>query len=268
MVEFIDNKYKKIYFNLVSKRKQFPLDKSQAYCESHHIIPKSLGGSNKKENIVNFTAREHFIAHKLLTKIVTGGSLTKMWWALHRLSFSNKNIKLNSHNYEKLRKDWSSFLTENHPSKTNPNWTSIMSEAGYKQWKDNDERRKSVGDNFKKSHEQRKQNDPNYYKLQKDNSKLGSKSIKRLWSENGNWAEEQRKLMSGRVSGENNPMYGKKHSDETKKLLSESSSRRRWISNETKTIYIDIDLIEQYIEKGYIMGRKKIDSNGKEESVC
>ena len=31
------------------------------YYEKHHIQPKSLGGSNKKENLVRLTAREHFI---------------------------------------------------------------------------------------------------------------------------------------------------------------------------------------------------------------
>jgi hypothetical protein len=39
-------------------------------CETHHIIPKSLGGTNDKINLVYLTPREHFIAHALLTKMV------------------------------------------------------------------------------------------------------------------------------------------------------------------------------------------------------
>jgi NUMOD3 motif len=39
------------------------------YTERHHILPKCLGGSNKKENLVDLTAREHFIAHLLLAKL-------------------------------------------------------------------------------------------------------------------------------------------------------------------------------------------------------
>jgi len=35
----------------------------------HHIIPRSLGGLNDKINLVNLTAREHYIAHLLLWKI-------------------------------------------------------------------------------------------------------------------------------------------------------------------------------------------------------
>jgi hypothetical protein len=38
------------------------------YYELHHIIPRSLGGSNEQENLVLLTAREHFLAHYLLYK--------------------------------------------------------------------------------------------------------------------------------------------------------------------------------------------------------
>ena len=59
--------------------------KPNCYCESHHIIPKALGGSNDTSNLVWLTAREHFIAHLLLAKI-HGGS---MWLAA--------NIMLSKH---------------------------------------------------------------------------------------------------------------------------------------------------------------------------
>lgn len=39
------------------------------YTETHHIIPKCVGGTDAKSNLVDLTAREHFIAHLLLTKI-------------------------------------------------------------------------------------------------------------------------------------------------------------------------------------------------------
>lgn len=37
--------------------------------ERHHVIPKCLGGSNSKDNLVELTAREHFICHWLLHRI-------------------------------------------------------------------------------------------------------------------------------------------------------------------------------------------------------
>lgn len=36
------------------------------YHEEHHIVPKCMGGSNDKDNLIDLFADEHFIAHKLL----------------------------------------------------------------------------------------------------------------------------------------------------------------------------------------------------------
>ena len=34
--------------------------------EIHHIIPRSMGGTNKKDNLIKLSFREHFIAHVML----------------------------------------------------------------------------------------------------------------------------------------------------------------------------------------------------------
>jgi hypothetical protein len=52
--------------------------------EKHHIVPRSLGGSNDESNIVRLTYREHFLAHLLLTKFTSGNDRYKM---LHALGF-------------------------------------------------------------------------------------------------------------------------------------------------------------------------------------
>ena len=39
------------------------------YCESHHIIPKCMNGSDDSHNLVNLTPEEHYLAHQLLMKI-------------------------------------------------------------------------------------------------------------------------------------------------------------------------------------------------------
>ena len=59
--------YYKHYNLLVQKAQQENRTKTkETYYEKHHIVPKSEGGSNTKENLVLLTAREHFIAHWLL----------------------------------------------------------------------------------------------------------------------------------------------------------------------------------------------------------
>jgi hypothetical protein len=37
--------------------------------ELHHILPRCLGGSDSKENLVKLTPEEHFVAHQLLVNI-------------------------------------------------------------------------------------------------------------------------------------------------------------------------------------------------------
>lgn len=39
------------------------------YMERHHVLPKCMGGTNRKDNLVYLTGREHFIAHKLLVRM-------------------------------------------------------------------------------------------------------------------------------------------------------------------------------------------------------
>lgn len=62
--------YQKIYNDLISRAQA--RESLLEYKETHHIIPKCMGGSDDKENLVELTAREHFIAHLLLCKINEG----------------------------------------------------------------------------------------------------------------------------------------------------------------------------------------------------
>lgn len=104
---FLDNKYTKCYFNIVEKASKQILN---GYTEKHHIVPKSLGGSNDEINLVRFTAREHFICHRLLTKMVEGKSKSKMLWALHRMIYQVNKDQIryipNSRTFEHIKKEF------------------------------------------------------------------------------------------------------------------------------------------------------------------
>jgi hypothetical protein len=63
----INLNYKKHYDLLIQKGKSRQV--IEVYYESHHIIPRCMGGTDKKDNLVNLTAEEHYVAHQLLTKI-------------------------------------------------------------------------------------------------------------------------------------------------------------------------------------------------------
>lgn len=58
--------YKKIYDMLIERAKDRHLT---GYYEVHHIIPRCLGGSDSKDNLISLTPEEHYVAHQLLSKI-------------------------------------------------------------------------------------------------------------------------------------------------------------------------------------------------------
>jgi hypothetical protein len=56
--------YQRIYNELIESAKR--RKSVEGYKEIHHIIPRSEGGTDESDNLVELTGREHFIAHKLL----------------------------------------------------------------------------------------------------------------------------------------------------------------------------------------------------------
>jgi len=87
---FIENKYTKWYNNIIISSKSRILP-TNLYVEKHHIIPKSMGGNDFKENIAILTAREHFVCHLLLTKMTIGDAKYKMIFAFSCMFMSSNN---------------------------------------------------------------------------------------------------------------------------------------------------------------------------------
>jgi hypothetical protein len=108
---FIDSKYTRWYYNIVTNAKSRILNE---YSEKHHVIPKSCGGSNSKNNLVVLTAKEHFICHLLLTKAVSKIYRSKMIYAFHglkakqpkQLKYRSK-LEINSSLYQKIKEELS-----------------------------------------------------------------------------------------------------------------------------------------------------------------
>lgn len=84
-------KYNEIYDRLVKRGQHRNED---GYFEKHHIIPKCLGGSNNKSNLVKLTPEEHFLAHQLLVKIYPNvAGLTNA--VIFMCTINDKNIRTN-----------------------------------------------------------------------------------------------------------------------------------------------------------------------------
>lgn len=113
---FLDNKYYKWYKQLTSKQDR----RLDCYTEKHHIIPRSMGGKDTKENLVVLTAREHYIAHLLLTKCTFGKAKQKMSFALWNMVNRDNGIRTSSRMYAIIRENHSKFLSEFLSGENNP----------------------------------------------------------------------------------------------------------------------------------------------------
>jgi hypothetical protein len=117
---FIDNKYTRWYFGIITKA-QVNITQTQ-YTEKHHIVPESFfinrtrrgpkgwidGNPEENSNIVSLTPREHFVCHWLLTKMTTGSAKAKMINAMFSMKAVNGNnprydTEITSRVYESLR---------------------------------------------------------------------------------------------------------------------------------------------------------------------
>lgn len=129
---FKNNKYTTTYFNIIMRASQRPATKKAAnklfgYVEKHHIIPKSMGGSDDKANLVFLTAKEHFIAHMLLVKMVIDNAhLNSMRFALWKFNQRNKQQDrktLTSWEYEYLKRNVAIASSEMNTGKVMKKWT-------------------------------------------------------------------------------------------------------------------------------------------------
>jgi hypothetical protein len=103
--------YSKHYTLLIERAKIRTLD---CYKETHHVIPKCIGGDDSSSNLVDLTAREHYIAHILLAKMY-GGTL----W--HAVNLMGRLKKYSNRHYEKARLEHSRLLSlQNKRTKTKP----------------------------------------------------------------------------------------------------------------------------------------------------
>jgi hypothetical protein len=120
---YLQNKYTTWYYNIINSAK-LRADPTE-YFEQHHIIPKSLGGSNNKDNLVKLTAREHFICHWLLTKMVLNKKHKyQMWNAFSSMLYwhneKQERIKVTPVKYQIIKSRLAAEKSVRFSGKNNP----------------------------------------------------------------------------------------------------------------------------------------------------
>lgn len=223
--------YEKVYQQLVDHAKSRKLSRKDCYIEQHHIIPHSEGGTNDKSNLVNLTAREHYIAHLLLAKIYDDALMHAAVTFMQTNRHKNRTFKFNSHLYAKMRIAFGNKIRGRHHTEETKKKISAACKGrpsplkGKLAW--NHGVRHSEATKLKISHK----------------TSLSSKG--RHWYNNGKkdiFAKEcPTGFVGGRLSstGKANGMFGHKHSNESRKKISNALKGKRFSQKRIEAIRIE-----------------------------
>ena len=200
--EVLNYHYYNRYIKFIKSRYSRTIPEN-SYTEIHHILPKCYGGTDSKSNLIELTAREHFIAHWLLWKFAD----KSMQRAFHMISHVSTKVQQERYKIKssKVYSNLKEAISNNHNWKSNPDHP-------------NDKRDMSGKNNgmYKKKHSEKSK------KLMSigHKGKIISEESKIKMSENSRGSLNP---MFGK-KGKSHPAYGLKRTDEQLKIMSEKSS--------------------------------------------
>jgi hypothetical protein len=117
------------YDRLISTRKERIREES-VYYENHHVIMKSMGGTDEESNIVFLTPREHFLAHWLLWRIhrnrQTAFAFNTFCEMFKGKNHSKRTLKISSRSYQEAREAYSLTQKEKMKGVLNSNRSKIV----------------------------------------------------------------------------------------------------------------------------------------------
>lgn len=195
--------YEEFINNILESRGRFAC--GDEYHERHHIMPKCIGGINDEDNLIDLYAKEHFIAHKLLTQ--ENPNNNKLAYAYLCMAFvkneNHERYEITPEEYEEARKACSQAAKQRFSNPSNhPNYGKHLSQ---------DTKRKISEAHKNPSEETRKKNS-NAHK--KEN--LSIETLQKM----------KQSALERFENPENHPMYGKHHSQETKNKIKEATKSR------------------------------------------
>lgn len=253
---FNSSKYTTWYFNIVANARQ--RESTSGYTENHHIIPRSLGGTNARSNLVRLTYREHFVVHQLLVRMVSESSRHKMQFALLRMNSCSIKQKRN-------------------PTSRQIAFAKIQAKEAYKHRK-----RRENNSHSPETIEKIKQSRTNTIRIHHPVTKhrttvhetelnwylqigyIRGSNVDRSGPANGMYGKRHSQhtidthftKRAGTRAGEKNTMYGKTHTTEVRGKLAEIRKNEIWISNGVTALKIKKDQFGDFVNQGYHRGRK------------
>lgn len=110
------SKYLRWYACIINNAKNQTRSKKDGYFETHHILPRSMGGCNDADNLVLLTAKEHHICHHLLYLFTEGPDKHKMAFAWNMMCWATgrageRPLYYNSRLYEQAKQAFAKSIS-------------------------------------------------------------------------------------------------------------------------------------------------------------
>ena len=246
---FTDNKYTKLYYQIITPTLNRELN---TYKELHHIIPRSLGGTDDKDNLTYLTAREHFICHWLLVKMTEGQARSKMIYALQGMRAQNNSqqryeTKITSRVYEHYRIEHARIHSETMKGK--PAWNKGRKLEGEELERQRERTKNRKIDPVKQAEGQLKRISKVTGQTRTDDTKK-LMSLAKKGKPKGPQSEEHRKAIS---EGGKGIKKQEGHSDNVRKANLGVVS----INKDGKEKKVKQDTLDQWLAEGWMLGGKK-----------
>ena len=246
----LTNKYSKTYFAITFNAKQRI---NEGYTELHHIIPQSMGGSNDKDNLVELTAREHFICHWLLIKMTEGKDRSKMLYALNGMKAENRyqqryNTKITARVYETYRIEHAENHSNTMKGRPAKNKGRSMSEEQKQLLREKAKANHATGKVYSKESQEKRVAKILGQKRTDETKKLMSLASK--GKPKGPMSEEQKQARSITMTGQKKT---KSHATNVANaVLGNISINKDDIEKKVKK-----DVLQSYLDQGWQLGGKK-----------
>ena len=237
---FIQNKYLRWYESIIANAKS----KQHEFTECHHILPRSMGGSDEQSNLVELSPREHFICHLLLTKCTIGEAKNSMVFAAFMMAKVKNDrqqriYSINSRIYDVLAKERAKLvsqiksgctLSEEHKAKISK---SLIGR------KHSDEAKQKISKNHRRG-----QSEETSTKISQSKSGVATRGY--------GWETPEETREKQRLSN-----LGKSRSAETKEKNRLNKLGRKWMSNlsTNQTRLARPEEIDELLSSGWVSGR-------------
>jgi len=222
--------YHQRYLKFIESRRDRNYD---GVVESHHILPKSLGGNNSQENLIELSPREHFLAHWMLWKAYSNRQMTLAFWSMRMNKSKQRSFRISSKVYQTLKENHSNIqsqrMRENNPMQHESSRQKASETRKKLNWSPSEDHRNQISKALS-GKPKTKEHAENISKSNKGKPK--SDDHKKNMSEN-----------HADVTGDKNPMFGRSAAKEnnlkwytdgiSNKFLPENTQPEGWVRGRT-----------------------------------